>query len=100
MKERFDWTMQTMGLLRQLLDILSETTQAWERFCSSNGDIGYFSDLKSSLNDRFAYEKIGAIKEAFENLTHLRYKLINLEKSCQNQAQSVSCRDPFTLVLR
>ena len=81
-----------MGLLRQLLSGLSETTNAWERFSSDNGDINYFDNIKSSPDNISAHQLLRAIREAFETLEDLQQKLLNLEKTCQKSAQAVSRR--------
>jgi len=78
-----------MELLSRLLDKLSETIKAWERFNSSNGDIGYFSDSSISQN-RAKSLSLRAIKKTFEMLEDLQEKLLLLEKSCRNSAQTVS----------
>jgi hypothetical protein len=79
-----------MELLRQLIAVLSETTKAWERFTSVKGDIGYFSNIQSSLDNISACQLIRAIQETFEGLEVLGQKLSELEKSCHNSAQAVS----------
>jgi len=81
-----------MELLSQLLDVLSETIKAWERFNSSNGDIGYFSDIESSLDASQHRTRLSprAIGETFETLEGLQQKLLLLDKSCHNSAQAVS----------
>jgi hypothetical protein len=47
-KKTYDWTHQTIELLTQLSDVLSETIKAWEMFTYPDGDICYF------LNSRFS----------------------------------------------
>ena len=46
MKETYDWTQKTRQLLSQLINVLSELTNEWEAFKSSDGDICYFSDFR------------------------------------------------------
>ena len=90
-KKSFDWTHQTMELVSQLLDVLSETIKAWDIFNSSDGDIGYFSDIDSLDTPRFRTRlSLCAIKEIFEILEGLQRKLLFLEKSCRNSAEAVS----------
>jgi len=84
--------MRAIGLLRQLLPGLSETTKAWERFASDNGDINYFNNIKSSPDNISAHQLLRAIGEAFDTLEDLQQKLLDLEKSCQKSAQAVSGR--------
>jgi hypothetical protein len=45
-KKTYDWTQKTRELLNQLINVLSELTNEWEAFKSSDGDIRYFSDIR------------------------------------------------------
>ena len=77
---------------------LSETIEAWEGFNSSDGDIGYFSDIDCSPDAqqrRNCNESIAAIKETFEILKNLQRRLVLLDKTCQNLAQAVSIVVPL-----
>jgi hypothetical protein len=79
--------------LSQLQERLSDTIEAWGRFSSSNGDIGYFSDIDCSPDPqqrRNCINSLAAIKETFEVMEDLQRKLVVLEKFCQNSAQAVS----------
>lgn len=84
--------MQTMGLLRQLLPVLTETTKAWERFASANGDIDCFDNIQSSPDNISPHKLLRAIKESFETLEDLQQKLLSLENTCKNSARAVSTR--------
>jgi len=84
--------MRAIGLLRQLLPGLSETTKAWERFASGNGDINYFDNIKSSPDNISPHRLLRAIRGGFETLEDLQQKLLDLEKTCQRTAQAVSWR--------
>jgi hypothetical protein len=98
------WTRQTIDLLGQLQERLSETIEAWEGFNSSDGDIGYFSDIDCSPDAqqrRNCNESIAAIKETFEILRNLQRRLVLLEKTCQNLAKAVSTVVPlFTFFIQ
>jgi hypothetical protein len=79
--------------LSQLQERLSDTIEAWGRFSSSNGDIGYFSDIDCSMDPqqrRNCINSLAAIKETFEVLEDLQRKLVVLDKFCQNSAQTVN----------
>jgi hypothetical protein len=67
--------------------------EAWEGFKSSDGDIGYFSDIDCSPDERQrrnCIETLASIKETFEILKNLQRKLVRLDQICQNLAQAVS----------
>ena len=48
MKEAFNWTLQTMDLLRWLNSVLLDTVEAWKSFNSPNGDIIYFRNTDAA----------------------------------------------------
>ncbi|KAH8588290.1 hypothetical protein B0O99DRAFT_693577 [Bisporella sp. PMI_857] len=93
-KKSFDWTHQTMDLLSQLLDVLSETIKAWEIFNSPSGDINYFSDIYSSQDAQQPRTRLSlrAIKETMETMEGLQQKLFLLDKSCRNSAEALQLR--------
>jgi hypothetical protein len=80
-----------MELLSRLLDGLSEIVMVWERFNSSNLDIGYFSDHEplDEWQDHINLS-LCAIHETFETLKGLHRTLRLLDKSCRDSAQVVS----------
>jgi hypothetical protein len=91
-KETFDWTQQTIKLLSQLLGVISETITTWNRFNSSDKDIGSFSGINSSLVvSQFRIPlSLCAIKKTFQTLKGLQQRFLLLDKSCRDKAQTVS----------
>jgi hypothetical protein len=91
-EQAFDWTQQTLKMLRQLLERLSKTTEALDKFMSDNGDIAYLSSLCSpKLNAQWRHA-LHSIKEIWGTLAALkseRMKLLRLEKFCQDSAGAV-----------
>ena len=85
MKEAFDWTLQTMGLLRRLDGVLSDTTEAWKSFNSPDGDIGYFHDT-----DPYAGRSLHGIKATFRQLQGYQKKMVQLNECCANFSKAVS----------
>ena len=99
MKESFDWTLQTIELLSELLGVLSKMVKAWDTFSSCGGDIGYFSDIDASPNiSTYACRSLRAIKEAFEKLEDHRQRLLLLKERCYGFARAVSY-NPFPLLM-
>jgi hypothetical protein len=84
-QKSLDWTLQAMQLLRTLLDSLSVTLRAYERFDAADGDKCYFSDLRDS-DTRLVQN---GIKATFEKLADLHLKLISMDDSCQRFATHV-----------
>jgi hypothetical protein len=79
-------------LLSRLINLLSESVRAWERFNSPDGGISYFSDIDSGedvLKHR-SRRRIRAINETFQDLEDFQKKLIGMDKECQTLAQTVS----------
>lgn len=91
-KEILVWTTQAIELTSQLLDTLSKTIDAWEKFKGVDGDIGYFADALASSSDpqRGISGALRGIQHTFEKLRDLRNTLSDLNKSCRNSAQTVS----------
>lgn len=97
-KQAFDWTQQTLKVLRQLLERLSQTTEAMDGFMSDKGDIAYLSSLCSlelDAGERHARHSITEILETLEGLEFARMKLLRLEKFCQDSAGAVR---PYALI--
>lgn len=90
MKETLFRNVQTIEVLRQLLDVLSETTKAWERFNLHNGDINHFSAAAFTENSQSAYRSLHYINKVFDNLEGLQRKLQRQETVCQDLSQAVS----------
>jgi hypothetical protein len=94
LKEIFDCTLQTIDLLSTLLAVLSKAIKAWQRFSSSNGDIGYFSRIHSTLESDVSWhrvrESLSAINETFETMEDVEQTLVLLKGRCHDSAQAVS----------
>jgi hypothetical protein len=93
-KEAFDWTLQTMALLRQLDGVLLSTVNAWESFNSHGGDIGYFNDTNTSAITPRARLSLHAITATFRQLQENREKIVLLNKCCFDFSIAVS-QNPF-----
>ncbi|KAF2489385.1 hypothetical protein BU16DRAFT_180672 [Lophium mytilinum] len=94
-KEIFEWTLRTMRLLSRVLDVLSATVQAWERFKCHNGDIGYFRDSSTETSPfprQTIQRSLCAIDGKFEELTFLQEKLVALKETCNNSAEALKLR--------
>ncbi|KAH7401888.1 hypothetical protein DE146DRAFT_444682 [Phaeosphaeria sp. MPI-PUGE-AT-0046c] len=78
-RKSLHWTLQAMQLLRKLLDSLSTTLRAYERFDAPDGDNRYFSDMAIDLVKN-------SMKETFEQLADLHLKLTSLDDSCKRFA--------------
>src|SRR5271155_3925789 len=83
MKEAFDWTLQTMGLLRRLDGVLSDTVEAWKSFNSPGEDIGYFRDTDAAAISPNARRSLHAIKAIFQ-LQGSQKKMALLNKRCSD----------------
>lgn len=93
LKETFNRTQRTLQLLRRLLDALSKLTNAWERFNSINGDIGYFALHSLPSSARLpASRSLFEIKQRFEILKGLQRDLTHLRKDNESSAQAVRLR--------
>jgi hypothetical protein len=90
MKEAFDWTLQTMGLLRQLDGVLSDTVEAWKSFNSPGEDIGYFRDTDRAAISPNARRSLHAIKAIFRQLEGHQKKMVLLNKCCSDFSKAVS----------
>ena len=94
MKEAFDWTLQTMGLLRRLDGVLSDTVEAWKSFNSPGGDIGYFRDTDIAAISPNARRSLHAIKAIFRQLEGNQKKMVLLNKCCSDFSRAVSRKRP------
>jgi hypothetical protein len=90
MKEAFDWTLQTMGLLRRLDGVLSDTVEAWKSFNSPGEDIGYFRDTDRAAISPNARRSLHAIKAIFRQLQGHQKKMVLLNKCCSDFSRAVS----------
>ena len=91
MKEAFDWTLQTMGLLRRLDGVLSDTVEAWKSFNSPDEDIGYFHDTDDAAISPSARRSLHAIKAIFRQLQGYQKRMALLNKCCSDYSKAVSC---------
>ena len=84
--------MKTIDLLSDLKAVLSKVITEWESFNAPDGDLAYFSDLESFPEKSRApvRRSLGAIKGTFKELGKLREDLLDVEKSCSNDAEAVS----------
>ncbi|KAF2178428.1 hypothetical protein K469DRAFT_754507 [Zopfia rhizophila CBS 207.26] len=90
----FDWTQKILETLSYLLGGFSKTNEAWKRFASDDGDIGYFSDLENVVNPSWKHmqRSLFDIKEKFEDLEGLQRRLERLEQRCQKSANILQLR--------
>ena len=94
MKEAFDWTLQTIGLLRRLDGVLSGTVEAWQSFNSPDEDIRYFREADSAAISPNACRSLHAIKAVFRQLQGNQKKMVLLNKCCSDFSRAVSW-NPF-----
>jgi hypothetical protein len=102
MNTSFDWTSQRMELVDKLLVVLSGTIREWNTFISSDGDVGYFSDLdeypRSSpefCQSGHAGQSLRSIKQAFGRLENDLERLISLKESLTRDFTKVGCLITF-----
>jgi hypothetical protein len=88
MKEAFDWTLETMALLRRLSVVLSATVDAWNSF--TNEEIGYFRNTDIAPISVPARRSLRAIKATFRELRENQKKIARLENSCSSFSSKVS----------
>ncbi len=105
MNTSFDWTRRRRDLLNKLLVVLSGTLREWETFISSDGDVGYFSDLDkfATHSPEFhqsghAVQSLRTIKQAFERLENARQRLSYLKESFSSDLSTVRCVNAFPFV--
>ncbi|KAF2812414.1 uncharacterized protein BDZ99DRAFT_461120 [Mytilinidion resinicola] len=100
-KDCFDWILRVITLLSQLLEVLTATTQTWERFRDlDNGDIAYFykSTSRGSLRSEFDFSERRAqlilrdIHNTFDTLKEIQRKLQLLKRSCEESARMYQLR--------
>jgi Mg2+ and Co2+ transporter CorA len=87
MNRRFDWTRRRRDLLIKLLFVLSGTIREWNLFISSDGDVGYLSDLDEIPTSSPAFhqsshagQSLRSIKQAFGRLEEDRQRLLALKE--------------------
>jgi len=88
MKEAFDWTLETMALLRRLSVVLSATVDVWNSF--TNEEIGYFRNTDIAPISVPARRSLRAIKATFRELRENQKKIARLESSCSGFSSKVS----------
>jgi hypothetical protein len=89
-KEAFDWTLQTMDLLRRLDGVLSDTVEAWKSFNSPDEDIGYFRNTDAAAISPNARRSLHTIKAIFRQLQCNQKRMDLLNKSCSDFSRAVS----------
>jgi hypothetical protein len=94
MKEAFDWTLQTMGLLRRLDGVLSDTVEAWKSFNAPHEGISYFQCTDTAAISPDARRALCAITAIFRQLQGYQRRIALLNKSCSDYSKAVSCT-PF-----
>jgi hypothetical protein len=99
MNTSFDWTRRRRDLLNKLIIVLSGTVREWNTFISSDGDVGYFSDLDEwPTNSRelhqpgHAGQSLRSIKQSFGRLEEDLQRLISLKESLSSDFTTVRSR--------
>ena len=85
-----DWIVLVKRLTTQLLQHLSKTVDACEKFCLSHAV--YFQNLSEPSNDD---RSLPAIQITFDELESLKKTLESLAESCAEFAQDVSLDHPI-----
>jgi hypothetical protein len=79
-----------MKLIGRLLDVLSETVEAWDVFQSDVGDKRYFRIIRSTpYSQTRAHQSLQNIKDTFESLKQLQRKLVSQSSICEASAKAV-----------
>lgn len=89
-EQAFDWARQVVEILRPLTDILSNTLDAWARFSSPDGDIGYFVESDSSALPSNTIRSLHIIKQVFWKLEGVHKAFLALRKRCFEYMSAVS----------
>lgn len=91
LKEDFLWTKRIQQRLNRLVHALKRTLNAWEKFRSPRGDIGFFSDLDLSPEiARYTGQlPFPDIQEKFENLESHFEGLRLMKGSCDKLSEEV-----------
>jgi hypothetical protein len=90
MKKAFDWTLQTMKLLRRLESVLLATIKTWKLFSSPDGDISYFCGTDEAVISPAALRSLCAIKGSFSELQYFQEKMTLLNRCCSESLEAVS----------
>jgi hypothetical protein len=89
MKEAFDWTLQTMALLRRVNSVLADTVEAWESFEKRDlKKMGYSRNSKAP-NITYALNSLQAIRNTFQELQNHQKRLKRMSQSCSEFARDV-----------
>ncbi len=83
MNRRFDWTRRRRDLLIKLLFALSGTIREWDTFISSDGDVGYLSDLVESPTNSQSFHNFGHAGHAGQSLRSIKQAFGRLEEGKQ-----------------
>ena len=88
-RELYDRTVQNIELLRQLSNVLSKTTDAWDAF--NRTYIGFFSENGTSQTpSTHCLQSLLAINKAFDELRRAQQTLEHLTDACEHLARKVS----------
>ncbi|KAH4056241.1 hypothetical protein HBH98_032090 [Parastagonospora nodorum] len=85
-RELFNWTIQTMQLLRLLQERFARTTQTWARFCAADGDRSFFADIR----DRRSLLVLESLRVSFQSFEDLQQDLASLDQSCKETKDILS----------
>ncbi|KAH3954923.1 hypothetical protein HBI81_077290 [Parastagonospora nodorum] len=85
-RELFDWTIQTMQLLRLLQERFARTTQTWARFCAADGDRSFFADVQDSRS----LLVLDSLQVSFQSFEDLQQDLASLDQSCKETKDILS----------
>jgi hypothetical protein len=88
-EERFDWYCQTVGLLSDLTNVLSETIDQLNTFFTTGGDMMYFHDTGTSAVSSDANRWLIDIKQAIWQLETLQRRVSYLRDSCTRDRTTV-----------
>jgi hypothetical protein len=100
MKISFDWTLQRMQLLSELIVVLSGNIDQWNAFSSPDSEINYFSDIDKFPSNSpefkhgcYAGPTLRRINKTFERFETHRQKLESLKESLSTDFEAVRGKD-------
>lgn len=83
------WIDSAMPLLGKLLGDIAKTNDAWKRFISPNGDLGFFSDTSSNPKIK---RTLNQLSDTFDHMQDLEKILRRIAEQCETWAQTVNLR--------
>jgi hypothetical protein len=96
MKTSFDWTLQKMQLLSELIVVLSGYIDQWDAFSSRDSEINYFTDIDKFPNNSpefkhgcYAGPTLQRINKTFKKFETHRQKLGSLKESLSTDFEAV-----------